>query len=192
MDLAEQLNALGADVHPALEHLAVPVIVFDRLGIVRYANAAAFAAFGDIRGSSLVSLLEPESVRAAQASFARKIVGTVRATELEVYVRLVDGSRARAEVSAVALEGHGQVVGVFGLIEVEDVEPALPNDAAALTPRQLEVLSLLAQGCTTAQMADALGISSETVRNHVRDLLHRLHVHTRLEAVVRGHELELV
>jgi DNA-binding NarL/FixJ family response regulator len=30
------------------------------------------------------------------------------------------------------------------------------------------------------------------VRNHVRDLLHRLHVHSRLEAVVRAHELDLV
>jgi PAS domain S-box-containing protein len=192
VDLAGQLRSLGADVHPALEHIAVPVLVFDRLGIVRYANAASLAAFGDIRGSSLGSLVEPESLRVAQASFARKIVGTERATEVEVFVRLADGSRARAEVSAVALEGDGEVVGVFGLVEVEDVEPALPDDAADLTPRQLEVLSLLAQGCTTAQMSDALGISSETVRNHVRDLLHRLHVHSRLEAVVRAHDLELV
>jgi PAS domain S-box-containing protein len=192
VDLAGQLQSLGADVHPALEHLAVPIIVFDRLGIVRYGNTAAFTAFGDIRGLSLGSLVEPESLRAAQASFARKIVGTERATELEVYVRLADGSRALAEVSAVALEGDGEVVGVFGLIELEDVEPALPDGAADLTPRQLEVLSMLAQGCTTVQMAERLGISSETVRNHVRDLLHRLHVHSRLEAVVRGHELELV
>ena len=192
MGLAEQLTALGADLHPALEQIAVPIIVFDRLGIVRYANGAAFDAFGDIRGSTLGSLVEPESLRTAQESFARKIVGTERATEVEVYVRMVDGSRARAEVSAVALEGDGEVVGVFGLIELERVEPALPDDAADLTPRQLEVLSLLAQGCTTAQMSEALGISPETVRNHVRDLLHRLHVHSRLEAVVRAHDLELV
>jgi PAS domain S-box-containing protein len=192
MGLAEQLDALGADVHPALERIAVPVLVFDRHGIVRYANGAARAAFGDIRGSSLVTLVEPESLRTAQASFARKILGTEHATEVDVSVRLADGSRARAEVSAVALEGEGEVVGVFGLIELEDVEPALPDGAADLTPRQHEVLSMLAQGCNTAQMAQALGISVETVRNHVRDLLHRLHVHSRLEAVVRAHELDLV
>ena len=58
--------------------------------------------------------------------------------------------------------------------------PRLP----ALTPRQHKVLTLLAQGQTTAQIAASLGIAEETARNHVRMLLGQLGVHTRLEAVV--------
>jgi DNA-binding CsgD family transcriptional regulator len=41
-------------------------------------------------------------------------------------------------------------------------------------------------------MADAMGVSIDTVRNHVRDLMKRLGVHSRLEAVVRARELDLL
>jgi DNA-binding NarL/FixJ family response regulator len=53
-----------------------------------------------------------------------------------------------------------------------------------LTPRQLEVLRLLADGLTTEQIAAKLGIAQETARNHIRLLLNELRVHSRLAAVV--------
>ncbi len=52
-----------------------------------------------------------------------------------------------------------------------------------LTPRQTEVLRMLAAGLATQEMARRLGISEATVRNHVRDILNNLDVHSRLEAV---------
>ena len=52
-----------------------------------------------------------------------------------------------------------------------------------LTPRQLEVLRLLAEGSSTEAIAQRLCISKATVRNHVEMLLGRLGVHSRLEAV---------
>ena len=61
-----------------------------------------------------------------------------------------------------------------------------------LTPRQLDVLRYVASGHSTESIAKSLGISVETVRNHVRGLMGRLGVHTRLEAVIRGHELGIV
>jgi DNA-binding NarL/FixJ family response regulator len=45
------------------------------------------------------------------------------------------------------------------------------------------VLQLLGRGASTEQIAEALTISSETVRNHVRHVLRTLGAHSRLEAV---------
>lgn len=53
-----------------------------------------------------------------------------------------------------------------------------------LTRRQLEVLRLLAEGKSTAQIAAELGLSRTTVRNYVANLLTALGVHSRLQAVV--------
>jgi DNA-binding CsgD family transcriptional regulator len=52
-----------------------------------------------------------------------------------------------------------------------------------MTGRELEVLELLAQGRSTQEVADTLGISVLTVRGHVRRVLVKLGVHSRLEAV---------
>lgn len=55
--------------------------------------------------------------------------------------------------------------------------------ATQLTPREREVLALLAQGESGTSMARSLNISANTVRSHVQSILTKLHVHSRLEAV---------
>ncbi len=70
--------------------------------------------------------------------------------------------------------------------------PLLSTRQVHLTPRQQQVLVELARGCMTEEIARKLGISTETVRNHIREILRRLKVHSRLQAVVRAHELGLV
>lgn len=52
-----------------------------------------------------------------------------------------------------------------------------------LTNREREVLSLLAQGSKTGDIAQSLSISPSTVRNHIRNILQKLNAHSRLEAV---------
>ena len=52
-----------------------------------------------------------------------------------------------------------------------------------LTPREVEVLALLASGIATDDIADRLVVSVHTVRNHIRNVLAKLHAHTKLEAV---------
>jgi PAS domain S-box-containing protein len=64
--------------------------------------------------------------------------------------------------------------------------------SADLTNRELEVLSLLAQGFSTDKIARSLSISSSTARNHVRNILQKLRVHSRLEAVVQAYEQGLI
>jgi two-component system NarL family response regulator len=56
--------------------------------------------------------------------------------------------------------------------------------APRLTDRELEVLKLVAKGLTNRDIADALYISENTVKNHVRNILEKLHLHSRMEAVI--------
>jgi DNA-binding NarL/FixJ family response regulator len=53
-----------------------------------------------------------------------------------------------------------------------------------LTERELEVLKLVAQGMSNREIAGELFISENTVKNHVRNILEKLHLHSRMEAVV--------
>lgn len=55
--------------------------------------------------------------------------------------------------------------------------------SGALTPRELEVLQLLADGRSTKDIADELVVSASTVRNHVQRILGKLDAHSKLEAV---------
>jgi DNA-binding NarL/FixJ family response regulator len=58
--------------------------------------------------------------------------------------------------------------------------------AVALTRREQQVLDLLAAGEPNRAIAQSLGISENTVKNHVRALLEKLHARSRTDAVVRG------
>ncbi len=60
------------------------------------------------------------------------------------------------------------------------------GDDPVLTQRELEILELVAQGRETPHIAVELGISQHTVRNHIRNLRHKLNATTKLEAVVTG------
>jgi two-component system NarL family response regulator len=57
---------------------------------------------------------------------------------------------------------------------------------AALSRRELEVLTLVAQGMNNRAIAETLFISENTVKNHVRSIHEKLQVHSRMEAVVRA------
>ncbi len=59
----------------------------------------------------------------------------------------------------------------------------IPLTEAGVTSRELEVLQLLAEDQTLHAIAESLGVSYSTVRNHVQHLLQKLHVHSILEAV---------
>jgi len=62
---------------------------------------------------------------------------------------------------------------------------------AVLTPRERQVLDHLSAGRTTREIATLLSISVPTVRSHVERILHKLHAHSRLEAVAVSRRLGL-
>lgn len=61
-----------------------------------------------------------------------------------------------------------------------------------LTPREKEVLRLMAEGTPSREIGARLGISYTTVRTHIRSLGSKLGVHSKLEAIVKARELALV
>lgn len=69
---------------------------------------------------------------------------------------------------------------------------ATPREAHGLTPRQLEVLRLVAGGETNRKIADRLFISERTVERHVSDILQRLGVSSRTAATAYAYEHQLV
>ena len=64
------------------------------------------------------------------------------------------------------------------------VQPSV-GPSRQLTPREEEVLSLLAKGYVTKEVADALSLSSDTVRFHLKHVYEKLHVHSRTEALIK-------
>lgn len=63
---------------------------------------------------------------------------------------------------------------------------------AEFTPRELEVLRVLAQGLDTPSIADRLGIAPHTVEWHLRHLIEKLNVHSKLQAVIAAARLGLI
>ena len=61
-----------------------------------------------------------------------------------------------------------------------------------LSPRQLEILRLLNAGIRAHAIAEQLGLSETTVRNHIREILRRLDCHSQLEAVASARRHGLV
>ena len=63
--------------------------------------------------------------------------------------------------------------------------PAQTVELEPLTPREEEVLSLLAKGYITKEIADQLAISFDTVRFHLKHIYRKLHVRSRTEALLK-------
>jgi PAS domain S-box-containing protein len=177
------LQSLGSDVERAMTDVNVPSYIIDRNGVIAWLNPAAEKVVGDVRGFRFTDVVTPGDRPRAKEAFARKIVGKEKVTDAEVDLVGADGREVSVEVSSVPLkEGH-QIVGVFGLLSRPPARPKSPRPHAKLTPRQSEVLALLAHGSSTGQIAELLHLSRETVRNHVRGVLQALEVHSRVEAV---------
>lgn len=171
-----------------LEKVNVPSLVADRSGTITWLNDAAKRSFGDLLGRPFTSIVAPEYIPVVQRQLERKLRG-VPVTDYEVDINTVDGRLRRAEISSVPIPGGDRCHAIFGV--------ALPGEPRAtspvrLTPRQKEVLQLLGEGASTDEIAAALHLSKETVRNHIRHILRELGAHSRLEAVALAHRYGLL
>jgi DNA-binding NarL/FixJ family response regulator len=70
--------------------------------------------------------------------------------------------------------------------------PSVHSDLSALTPRELEVLRLLAHGLSNAELAARLTLSEATIKTHVGRILTKLRLRDRVQAVVLAYETGLV
>ena len=98
-----------------------------------------------------------------------------------------EGRRKVDEVIAHMLTGSSR-------LDVGAIEATLArrHEDEDLTRRQREILGLLANGKSSRQVAELLHLSPETVRNHIRNILSRLGVHSRVEAVSIAHRRHLI
>jgi PAS domain S-box-containing protein len=124
-------------------------------------------------------------------------------------VRRKDGALFTAYVKdSPILDDQGRLIGVVG-VSIEIGDPALAEAVRAnvassnnhsgrrtrtLSPREREVLALLARGLTGEQIAERLVLSPETVRTHIRNAREKLGASTRVEAVTMallGREIQI-
>lgn len=172
------------DLIALLEQVRVPAGIVGRDGVVTWLNDAAQETVGDLQGRPFTSMVAPEDVELVERQLARKLAGGPP-TDYDVDVLTVDGRRRRAEISSVAIPDGDVAHAIFGIAVLGP--PRLGPETAGLTTRQYQVLQLLGQGASTADIAAMLHLSMETVRNHVRHILASLGAHSRLEAVAIAH-----
>jgi LuxR family maltose regulon positive regulatory protein len=83
-----------------------------------------------------------------------------------------------------------------GPTHVASVRPATPPTGTSadplLTPREYDVLRLLATELSMREIAQELYIAKSTVRSHVKHIYSKLNAHSRMEALVRAQELKLL
>ncbi len=144
--------------------------------------------------SDLQSLAEPPRVLVLSASGERAdVIAAVRAgatgylTKSATRGELLEAIEQTAAGDAVFSPGLAALVlGEFRRMSSADSD----DDATRLTPRETEVLRLVATGMSYRQIADQLVVSHRTVQNHVQSTLRKLHLHNRVEltryAIDRG------
>jgi DNA-binding NarL/FixJ family response regulator len=149
--------------------------------------SAAGAAGGDRRGAAYAGLREAEALLATRGDRARA-------------VRVLSAAHVAAvELAADPLRDDIEALARRARIELSDqplpsTDPLPPQPGLAplgLTVRELEVLRLLAAGCTNPQIGEALYIARKTASHHVSSILTKLGVATRVEAAGVAHRLGL-
>ena len=62
------------------------------------------------------------------------------------------------------------------------------GEAVHMTPRELEVIALIAEGLSNREIAERMDIASDTVKSHVRNVMEKLALHTRLQIAAYAHQ----
>lgn len=169
------------------ERSSHPIVLLDEDRRILDANAAAATLWGgsrsDLLGRSMVDSIDPSERQAA----GREWQAFLRSGDYSGSRELVraDGTRVQVAFAArLALIG-GRRVAVYVATSKDDHELEGEREQAELplTSREREVVTLIALGHDTNEIAADLHISPETVRSHVRNAMSKLDVHTRAQLV---------
>lgn len=145
---------------------------------------------GGLRGLVAICQLLPSTPVVVSANEDPDVIATALAAGARGYIPKSASTGIINSALQLVLQGEIYVPSATLGHGYRPVAPP-PHDCL-LTVRQKEVLALLAEGYANKRIALALGIAEATVRVHVSDILHELHVENRTEAVVRARRLGLL
>src|SRR5229473_682478 len=180
-----------------VDRLVVPASLHDVNGRFVHINAAAERASGkldaELLGREITHLLPREAHEKVLAQF-RRAIGRGEPTDFETAFVDASGHLRGVRVQHLPLRDGDTIVGVLTLafdVRRPPSEIGLKQDPH-LTMRQRQILELIASGLSTAEVAKELTLSTETVRNHLRNASKELRAHSRVEAIATAQRLGLL
>lgn len=182
-----------------IDSLVVPASLHDVEGRFVHMNAAAERASGrmnaDLIGCQVTDPVPPEARGIVEAQF-RRAVESGEPADFETVFTDAHGQVRSVRAQHQPLQHDDVIVGVlilaFGVRGLPTEHGSRTTPYPQLTPRQREILDLIASGFSTSEIAAALTLSTETVRNHLRRVLRGLNAHTRVEAIATAQRLGLL
>ena len=176
-DVIGEIGLQGSDA--AIPLSAAPDVILVDIGSAAAAVAEQLAALESFGVPVMAVVANPARGRVALAAGARGYVH-----------RAAGGERLATALAAVAAGWQVTEPPAHG--HDEAAEPVLDLPVEELTPRELEVLQLIAEGLPNKGIASRLHISEHTVKFHVTALMGKLDAHSRTEAVTRAARMGLL
>jgi DNA-binding CsgD family transcriptional regulator len=162
--------------------------VLDRRGLVRCLEGSALVAHATGNHATCVQLLATATTIRGELVPLQPPVDSADVADARERVRsaLGDGAFDAAWVAGTALSRDGAIDAAIALLG------ARASADAMLSPREREVLRLIAHGSSNQQIADTLYITLRTVKAHVTSILTKLDLPSRAAVVAYAHRNDLV
>jgi DNA-binding NarL/FixJ family response regulator len=184
LDLVGQASDGQEAVQIASE--VVPDVVLMDIRMPKITGIEAARQMKEVAPSAKIVMLtisdeEEDLFEAIRAGASGYLLKDIPLDELADSVRAVYGGQSLINPSMA-----GKLLTEFATLARRDTEdePAKHAPAPKLTDREMEVLRLVARGLNNRDIAKELFISENTVKNHVRNILEKLQIHSRMEAVM--------
>ncbi len=143
-------------------------------------------------GAELIRQLAPRMVSTAFVVLTvhddpPKVFGALRAGANGYLLKGAKGPEIIASIRAASEGGAplSQEIARLLIQSFQEPSKAGKKELAGLTPREAQILELLAQGKVAKEVAFELGLSYETVRDYMKSVYQKLHVRSRTEAVIK-------
>jgi DNA-binding NarL/FixJ family response regulator len=172
----------GAEAVEKASNLLPDIVLMD-VRMPRRSGIEACTAIKDVVPSSKIIMLtisdeEVDLYEAIKAGATGYLLKEISIDEVASAIREVAGGKSLISPSMAS-----KLLTEFAsMIKKNDERQQVP--APRLTDRELEVLKLVARGLNNRDIAKELFISENTVKNHIRNILEKLQLHSRMEAVV--------
>jgi two-component system NarL family response regulator len=164
---------------------ALPDVVLMDIRMPKSSGIEACRAMKEVAPSTKIVMLtisdeEEDLFEAIRAGASGYLLKDIPYDEVADVVRAVHGGQSLINPSMAA-----KLLTEFAALAKRDGEErAQEVPAPKLTDREMEVLRLVARGMNNRDIAKELFISENTVKNHVRNILEKLQIHSRMEAVM--------